>query len=122
MARAPGEMHPPARHLDEEQHVQASEPDRIDREEIDGDQASGVSAEEAPHNGPESRPGGPEMRRAKRDVGDGQEHDASQDVPKSPLFYARRIKHPTEVHSIASGPRMFFLSVMAHHLLTCCVS
>ena len=39
MGRAAGKVHTSAGDLDEEEHVQPSKPDRVDSEEVDGDQA-----------------------------------------------------------------------------------
>jgi hypothetical protein len=41
--------------LDEEQHVQALEPDRVDREEVGGQDLVGVLAEKLPPAGPGSK-------------------------------------------------------------------
>jgi hypothetical protein len=48
MGRASREVHAPAGDLDEKQHVQPPEPDRVDREEIDRDQASRLRMKELP--------------------------------------------------------------------------
>jgi hypothetical protein len=67
--RATGRMHTAAAQLDEEEHVEALQPDRLDREEIDGQQTLAVSANElAPRRLPaftgRSETGGPEPRAA----------------------------------------------------------
>src|SRR6266545_8122805 len=42
----PREVHAPAAELEEEEHIEAAEPERVDREEITGDNRLGVSAQE----------------------------------------------------------------------------
>jgi hypothetical protein len=42
------DVHPPGSHLHDEQHIEASEEDRVDMEEIAGQQAIGLSAQERP--------------------------------------------------------------------------
>jgi len=39
-------VHAPAAELEEEEHIEAAEPERVDREEIAGDDRLGVSAQE----------------------------------------------------------------------------
>jgi hypothetical protein len=46
MCRATSQVHAPAGNLDKEQHVQPTKPDRVDGEEIDGNHALRLRAEE----------------------------------------------------------------------------
>jgi hypothetical protein len=45
------DVHPPGRRLQDEQHVQAGEEDRVHVEEAAGQQSAGVGAEERPPGG-----------------------------------------------------------------------
>ena len=69
--RATGHMHTAAAQFDEEEHVEALQPDRLDGEEVDGRQTLAVSANElAPRRFPaftgRSETGGPEPRAHRR--------------------------------------------------------
>ena len=48
IGRAAGDLHPSAAELDEEEHVVATERDRLDGEEVAGEHARGLLAEEVP--------------------------------------------------------------------------
>jgi hypothetical protein len=90
---ATGDVDPPTAKLNEEQHIEASEPERLNREEITGEHRPGVRPQELTPADPSTRASGRHTRQPK-DLGDRRRrnpHADTRQLADDPLITPARV-------------------------------